>query len=278
MSDVNAAQQPAALPRARDRHAFAATSPDCGVKAQGTKAWRVAARRGPTISMPPDPEPRKEAHMLRRAALALVLCASAGLAAPARADDWDTCKDESVIADAAITACSRLINSRRNKGPDLAIAYYNRAISYRLKNDNDKALADYNDSIRINPNYPRAFNNRGMSGRTRATSSAPSPTTARRSSSIPASCSPTSTAATCGTTRASRTAPSPTSTRRSSSIRSRRAPTTCAASCGRRRARSSARSPTSPKRSVPIRNSRWPTPTVATCGTTRATRTAPSRT
>ena len=113
--------------------------------------------------MPPDNHSpiACEMPMLRRTAFAVVICAASLTAAPARADDWDTCKDESVAADVSITACTKLINSRRNKGNDLAIAYYNRGISYRQKGDVDRALSDYNESIRINPSYARAFNNRG---------------------------------------------------------------------------------------------------------------------
>src|ERR1043166_8547385 len=58
-------------------------------------ALRVAAgQRRPYHagrSRPPPPRP----SMFRRAAVALVLCVSAGLAGPARADAWDVFYDES---------------------------------------------------------------------------------------------------------------------------------------------------------------------------------------
>src|SRR6187402_819213 len=98
---------------------------------------------------------------MRRRLPTLLVCCVIGLAtAPARADDWSVCKDENAAADAAIEACTRIVKAGKTKGNDLAVTYYNRAISYRQKNDTDAALADYNESIRLNPKYPRAFNNR----------------------------------------------------------------------------------------------------------------------
>ena len=99
---------------------------------------------------------------MRRRLPTLLVCCVIGLAtAPARADDGSGCMDENAAADAAIEACTRIVKAGKTKGNDLAVTYYNRAISYRQKNDTDAALADYNDSIRINPKYPKAFNNRG---------------------------------------------------------------------------------------------------------------------
>src|SRR5438067_6468675 len=100
--------------------------------------------------------------MLRRATFALVVCAVSALSPPAAlADDAGVCKDENAAAEVAIEACTRIIKAGKTKGNDLAITYYNRAISYRQKDDSEAALADYNESIRINPKYPKAFNNRG---------------------------------------------------------------------------------------------------------------------
>src|ERR1044072_8063608 len=98
---------------------------------------------------------------MRRASSAAGICLTAGLAAAAPADDWSVCKDENAAADAAVEACTRIIKGGKAKGADLAITYYNPAISHRQKDDTDSALADYNESIRINPKYPKAFNNRG---------------------------------------------------------------------------------------------------------------------
>src|SRR5262245_34670645 len=86
----------------------------------------------------------------------------AGLIATAAwGSDRDIWEAEKAPADAAIAACTRIIASGNTKGDDLATTYYNRAISHRQKNDTDAALSDYNDSIRINPRYAKAYNNRG---------------------------------------------------------------------------------------------------------------------
>src|SRR3954471_12540384 len=97
--------------------------------------------------------------MLRRLCFAIALASLSTVAFAA--SDFDTCKDENAEAQQSIEACTRVIKAGKTKGNDLAITYYNRAISYRQTNDNDNALSDYNDSIRLNPKYPKAFNNRG---------------------------------------------------------------------------------------------------------------------
>src|SRR5262245_36595519 len=81
------------------------------------------------------------------------------------------------------------------------------------------------------------------------TTTAPSPTSTRRSGLIPNSPLLTSTAASPGTTSATATAPSPTSTRRSGLIPNTPLPTTAAAPSGTTSATATAPSPTSTRRS-----------------------------
>ena len=181
--------------------------------------------------------------------------------------------------------------------PKYACAYNNRGLAWRAKGDHDRAIADYTEAIRLDPKYAvayynrgrawrrqgrprprhrrlhrgdparseirRRYNNRGMPGTTRATTTAPSPTTPRRSGSIRNTPSPTTTAASPRTTRATTTAPSPTTPRRSGSIRNTPSPTTTAASPGAPRATTTAPSPTTPRRSGSIRNSRSRSTTAA---------------
>jgi tetratricopeptide (TPR) repeat protein len=97
--------------------------------------------------------------MLRRAPLIALACTIIGLASPAQANDRDTCNGDQ--SQTAIAACTRVIQSGRSKGNDLATIYYARGRSYRLMGDNDRAIADYNESARLNPRYAPVFLGRG---------------------------------------------------------------------------------------------------------------------
>ena len=110
--------------------------------------------------------------------------------------DWCINENHTFLADGQAMGCTAAIQSDKWRGKDLAWAYNNRGIAYQ----------------------------------TRATTTAPSPTTTRRSGSIPNMPWPTTTGATRTTTRATTTAPSPTTTRRSGSIPNTPAPTTTGAS------------------------------------------------
>src|SRR5262245_46619790 len=105
----------------------------------------------------------KSPEMLRLPIVSPFCFALLCVAAPSAAaqENAAICKDEASPADAAIAACSKIIQVSKAKTNDLASTYYNRAIAYRQKNDLDNALSDYSDAIKINPKHARAFNNRG---------------------------------------------------------------------------------------------------------------------
>ena len=88
-------------------------------------------------------------------ATALLLVAGPHLVSPAAADDLTTCRD--AAGDAAITACTRAINSGGWRGPDLAAAYASRCHAYIEKGDSTRAIADCNEAILANPRYDYAY-------------------------------------------------------------------------------------------------------------------------
>jgi tetratricopeptide (TPR) repeat protein len=64
--------------------------------------------------------------------------------------------------DAAITACTRAIQSGRFSGSELAGIYDNRAIELRQQGEFDRAIADYTAAIRIDAELPGAYTGRGL--------------------------------------------------------------------------------------------------------------------
>jgi tetratricopeptide (TPR) repeat protein len=134
--------------------------------------------------------------ILRGTLAALTFTSTVWLAAaPAAADDVDTC--EKASGDEAIAACTGAINSGRYSGSQLASlfnircfewngkqesdkaiadcsqaillnpnganGFFNRGRAYNRKSQYDRAIEDYNQAIRLNPNYAIAFYNRGVS-------------------------------------------------------------------------------------------------------------------
>jgi tetratricopeptide (TPR) repeat protein len=61
-----------------------------------------------------------------------------------------------------LVACDALIQSGQFSGQTLAKLYMNRCASYIDVRNYDRAMADCNQALRIDPNYARAFSNRGL--------------------------------------------------------------------------------------------------------------------
>jgi tetratricopeptide (TPR) repeat protein len=116
-----------------------------------------------------------------------------------------------------ITACTRVIEDRNVRGDDRAFAHFRRGSAHFSRHDADKAIADFSEAIRLKPGIPESHEHRGLAygvkgdferaiaditatavapTRPRAISTAPSPTSRRRSGSIHVSRSPTWPAAT----------------------------------------------------------------------------------
>ncbi len=127
-------------------------------------------------------------------ALVILACVAGAFVAPAAADSSETC---GVNADLdVVAACTRLIESGKLHGPNLArafvsrgkaltarreydraiadldqaigldpknaVAFHSRGVAYFLKEQPDRAIADYDQAVRLNPKYAIAFNNRGV--------------------------------------------------------------------------------------------------------------------
>src|SRR5437588_12955326 len=98
---------------------------------------------------------------MMRALFIILIVVSAPCEALAQIDqDWKSCKAEDAD-DAAIPACTRLIDTNGLGPDDRAVAYYHRGATYWRKGDYDKAIADENKAIEINPKCADAYMTRG---------------------------------------------------------------------------------------------------------------------
>src|SRR5215813_890967 len=80
-------------------------------------------------------------------------------AAPAAADDYDTCIGSSA---GALDACTRVINSPKSSRDRIGNAYISRGQHYYEKSDYDRAIADFNRAMPYKPSYIQlAYGNRG---------------------------------------------------------------------------------------------------------------------
>jgi tetratricopeptide (TPR) repeat protein len=94
------------------------------------------------------------------AALLAIMTASP----PAHAADQYTDCNKETSKDGGgngVAVCTRLINSGRWKGLELARLYSNRSLAYTKAEKLDQALADADRAIRLSPDYVFAYDNRG---------------------------------------------------------------------------------------------------------------------
>src|SRR6516164_9622897 len=147
--------------------------------------------------------------------IAALFALTAPAAAASRAD-WDACKGDD--PDRSIAACTRIIQGRGETAKDSAIAHHERALSYRSKGDSDRAIADLSEAIRLDPKYAEAYYLRGVSYRNKGDLARAISDYSEAIRLDPSLQPPTTTGATRTRTRAISTAPLPTSARRSGSL------------------------------------------------------------
>jgi tetratricopeptide (TPR) repeat protein len=103
---------------------------------------------------------------MKRVALSVATLVTAGALAVAafalvRPDDsGERCFAQD--GEAAITACTRAIQSGRFSGPELTGIYDNRAIELRQQGEFDRAIADYSQALRIDAEWTGAYTGRGL--------------------------------------------------------------------------------------------------------------------
>lgn len=91
----------------------------------------------------------------------------AGLAAvPAAADDAATCRSARDAPDTVIDACTRMVQSGRLRGRDLAVAFVYRGIAHRKKGQATgqfgPAIVDFDRAIELDSRFAVAYNERGF--------------------------------------------------------------------------------------------------------------------
>ncbi len=103
-----------------------------------------------------------------------------------------------------------VIDAGKDKPAAFATMYFNRGEAYREKGDLDNAIKDLGASIDLDNKNANAYFGRGTALRSKGSSTAPSPTSNRRSGSITRTRRTTAPAATPITRSATTSAPSPT--------------------------------------------------------------------
>src|SRR5262245_6328356 len=100
--------------------------------------------------------------VIAAAGMAATLVAALAQPTMAHAADqatWERCKGND--ANAKITACTTIIDSKEASANERFSALHNRGYAYGMKSEWGRAVADFNAAILLNPKSSVTFNNRG---------------------------------------------------------------------------------------------------------------------
>jgi lipoprotein NlpI len=97
-----------------------------------------------------------------RTALVLAMLCASDPAQTQSNDDLKQCEQARALPQLAIGGCTRIIDSGRFSGSNLAIAYHNRGIARTNRGEYDAAIADLDMAISVNPQAAKAFTSRGI--------------------------------------------------------------------------------------------------------------------
>lgn len=98
---------------------------------------------------------------MRAWTIAVALTCLTVLPAHALADDISDCNSDNPAT--IIRGCGQIIDAGKASSDALAIAHFTRGNALLDQGDNDGAIADYTQSIKLKPDYPDSFYNRGLS-------------------------------------------------------------------------------------------------------------------
>ena len=99
---------------------------------------------------------------MRRLLLAfLILVAGSSAGVAAYEDDDKACFSKTSTPDEGIGACTRVLQSGRLKGNNIATAHVWRGSFHTRKREWDQAIADFSEAIRRNPTDASPYNQRG---------------------------------------------------------------------------------------------------------------------
>ena len=92
----------------------------------------------------------------------LVMLCAGGPAQTQSSADLQQCEQARLLPEHAIGGCTRIIDSGRFSGSNLAIAFHNRGIARTQMGEYDAAIADLDTAIGLNPLAAKAFVSRGI--------------------------------------------------------------------------------------------------------------------